>query len=53
MWTVQYRCLYREHWYDDSEHMMWEAAAARAMALVAMGRRVRIVDGWGRVVWQS
>lgn len=52
MYTVQYRCLYREHWYDDSEWQTWDSAAARAMQLVAAGRRVRVL--WaGEVIWNG
>ncbi len=53
MWVVQYRCLYREHWYDDSEWPDWNGAAARAMQLVAAGRRVRIIAPDGRLAWVS
>jgi hypothetical protein len=50
-WLVQYRCLYREHWYDDGEYPSLEPAVARAWQLAAQGRTVRVLDPQGRVVY--
>lgn len=54
MWTVQYRCLYRDFWYDDEAdpiHGSYEAARARAIVLAMLsGRVVRVVDPYGREV---
>lgn len=54
MWTVQYRCLYRDHWYDDDAapcHSSYEDARARAVVLAMLsGRAVRVVDPYGREV---
>lgn len=50
MFIVQYRCIYREHWYDDSEWWNWQEAAARAMQLAAAGRTVRILGPGGEIL---
>jgi hypothetical protein len=56
MFTVQYRCRYREFWYDapGGDGVDWVTAVAMAQALMAIGRAVRIVDySVGVPVWQS
>ena len=52
-WLVQYRCIYREHWYDDGEYPSLESAVARAWQLAAQGRTVRVLDAYGRVVYAT
>jgi len=54
VYTVQYRCIYREHWYDDSDYPSIEEAVARAWQLATEeGRTTRVVDPYGRVVYAS
>lgn len=50
MWEVQYRCLYREHWYDYRATETWEEAVQAAQEVVALGRTVRILDPRGVLV---
>jgi len=53
-WLVQYRCIYREHWYDDGEYPSLESAVARAWQLaVQEGRTARVVDAYGQVVYAT
>ena len=51
MFQVQYRCVFREWWYDDVEVYDWPLAVNRAMQVAAARRTpTRIVSG-GRIVW--
>lgn len=53
---IEYRCLYRDAWYEYSEatSMNWIEAIARATGLVrSTGRQVRIVDQTNRIKWQA
>ena len=53
-YTVQYRCQYREHWYDQADGLTWAQAMATASTLVqTTGRMVRILGWEGNVVWES
>jgi len=53
MFTVQYRCQFREYWYEApaGDWVDWPTAYAVAVTLLQSGRRVRILDAYGRVVW--
>ena len=53
MFTVQYRCQYREYWYDAGDAPDITQALAIAYPLVQAGRRVRIIDEYGYIVWRS
>lgn len=44
VYLVQYRCQYREYWYDDLETDNWAQAYQRAVMLEAAGRAVRVYD---------
>lgn len=52
MYCAQYRCLYREHWYDD-EDSGWTAsfreAERRAGELQRSGRQARVIAEDGRM----
>jgi hypothetical protein len=53
-WTVQYRCSYREYWYDDREFENPILAMQYADSLAqSTGRKTRIVDQQGNVVYYS
>ena len=46
MFTVQYRCLYRDYWYEDLDNVDWVTAVQRAQHLYTanQGRRtIRVV----------
>jgi hypothetical protein len=50
-YIVQYRCLYRDHWYDDSEHFDFASAAHRALFLRDTYHRVvRVISSSGTVM---
>jgi len=50
-WTVQYRCSYREYWYDDREFDNPYVAMQYAASLAqSTRRRVRVVDPNGNVI---
>lgn len=52
MFTVQYRCLFREFWYDQPGSETTDEAQARAVANVVhltSGRAARVVDEFGQV----
>jgi hypothetical protein len=51
MFEVQYRCVYRDFWYQDLETFNGGEALARARQL-ALQRYVRIVQN-GQIVWAS
>lgn len=53
MFTVQYRCLYRDYWYDDIGPVDWNQAVSRVVQLHLAGRRSRIVDEYGNVHWTT
>ena len=42
LFAVQYRCLYREQWYDDLETTDPAQATVRLQELAQAGRRVRV-----------
>jgi len=52
LFTVQYRCIYREHWYDDSDFTQPAQAIGHAQMLhFVSGRTTRVTDGFS-VIWQ-
>jgi len=53
MFTVQYRCQVREYWYDAGDTPDITQALGIAYRLVQAGRRVRILDDSGFIVWHS
>jgi len=53
MFTVQYRCQFREYWYDAGDTPDITQALGIAYRLVQAGRRVRILDDSGFIVWHS
>lgn len=51
MYYVQYRCLYREHWYEDSTPLSYQAALVYSQRVANQrGTVTRVVDDYGRVV---
>jgi len=52
MYSVQYRCLYRDYWYDfaDAGYYM---AIEYARQLEAMGRTARILDPGEVVIYET
>jgi hypothetical protein len=57
MYTIQYRCLYREQWYDDEDEREYadpgDAINDALMLAVNTGRRVRVVFAGQSVVWTT
>jgi uncharacterized protein YcfL len=55
MYTVQYRCLYRDFWYDAEgvgDFTEWAAAVRYCNTLrVSIGRLCRVVDAHGNVLY--
>jgi hypothetical protein len=51
MYTVYYRCLYREHWYEYAEAPNFQMARQYAAALEGMGRTALITDPDGNQVY--
>jgi hypothetical protein len=50
---IQYRCFFRDYWYDD-ENEIYSLPAALSMCIaleLASGRRTRVVDEYGRIVF--
>lgn len=53
VWTVRYRCVYRDHWYDDSDWQDLGSAVQRAQQIQQEEPRRAVVilsPDW-RVVW--
>lgn len=53
MFQIQYRCVYREWWYDDAETDSWPWAVSRAMQVAAARRTLTRIISYGRIVWVS
>ncbi len=53
MYQIQYRCLYREHWYDYDTADTWNEAVRLAGKVEAVGRKARIATLDGIVVYQT
>ena len=51
-YLVQYRCIYREYWYDYAEAATWADAVAIAGQLEQLGRAARITDS-EKVLYQT
>lgn len=51
-YVVQYRCIYREHWYDYDTAASWNEAVALAAEVESNGRTARITD-YERVLYQT
>lgn len=51
MYIVQYKCLYRDHWYDDEEYLDLASAMHRALFVRDTYKRVvRVISSSGTVM---
>ena len=53
MYVVQYRCIYRDHWYEEAETAYLLMAQQYAAHVEAAGRVARILDEFGRVIYET
>lgn len=53
MYSVQYRCVYRDYWYDHADSAYLSMAQQYAAELEAHGRVARILDEFGQVIYET
>lgn len=53
MWTVSYRCLYREYWYEEADCDTWDQVLSTVHQLERQGRVARVTGPDGMIYYQT
>lgn len=52
VWTVYYRCLYREYWYEEADCDTWDQVLEAVRRLERQGRMARVTSPQG-IIYQT